>query len=105
MTDKKALLIPSPDRYTRARLPHMLPAVAHYIRKNYKAMDERLQRFVNLSSFKEVTSRSPAKAAVKDKLAATEEELASKVAENEELRGENSSLKATVASLEQAKVR
>ncbi len=42
---------------------------------------------------------------MKDKLAATEEELASKVAENEELRGENSSLTATVSSLEQAEVR
>ncbi len=40
-----ALLIPSSDRNTRARLPHMLPAMAFYIRKNYLAMDERLQRF------------------------------------------------------------
>jgi hypothetical protein len=42
---------------------------------------------------------------VKEKLAATEEELASKVAENEGLRGKNASLKATAASLEQAEVK
>jgi hypothetical protein len=102
-SDKKALRIPC-SKNILLRLPHMLPAVAHYIHKNYKAMHERLKEFVDLSSFEQATTRSPAKASVKAKLATAEGALAATAAENETLRGEVSSLQAQYTGLQQAEV-
>ena len=72
-SDKSALLIPSLDSKSKTmRLPHMLPAVANFIKANHTAMDARLTELVNRTTLEQQTNHSPSKPALKAMFAAKE---------------------------------
>ena len=94
----KALLVPSFDSKRLRRFPHMLPAVARTIIRDFDAIARLYSKTEDECSLEELTERSPSKAALKREVGELTERVAS-------LEGEVSELKSKVTQSEKSKVR